>query len=160
DPGSRDAAMHAIQACIPHRRIVPTGIGRLVIYRHESSARLVRARERLRDGDNFVYDVEITDARGGLIERWDGLCLRAVETITARDAWPDALLSPYLERRLEELTQVAGPVRVALERGLHEDRASGSDGVIQRAVGKPVRIWRRSDGKPVFVGEEEISAAH
>ena len=73
NPAARDAALHAIQACIPHRRILPTGIERMVIRRHESGARFVRAKERLRDGDNFVYDVEVTDARGEVIERWDGL---------------------------------------------------------------------------------------
>ena len=160
NPASRDAALHAIQACIPHRRIVPTGIERLVIYRNEPGAHIVRARERLHDGNNFVYDVEIIDADGGLIERWDGLRLRAVEMITARGAWPEALLSPYIERRLEELAVAAEPVRIALERGFHEDRTAGSNNVIQQALGKPARIWRRPDGKPVFAGEEEISVAH
>jgi enediyne polyketide synthase len=160
NPASRDAALHAIQACIPHRRIVPTGIERLVIYRNVAGAHMVRARERLHDGNNFVYDLEITDAHGGLIERWDGLRLRAVEMIAARGVWPDALLPPYLERRLEELAAAVTPVRIALERGFHEDRTAGSNKVIQQALGKPARIWRRPDGKPVAAGEEEISVAH
>jgi enediyne polyketide synthase len=160
NPASRDAALHAIQACIPHRRIVPTGIERLVIYRNEPGAHVVQARERLHNGNDFVYDLEITDTHGGLIERWDGLRLRAVEMITARGAWPDALLSPYLERRLEELTIAARPMRIALERGFREDRSVGSNKVIQQALGKPARIWRRPDGKPVVAGEEEISVAH
>ena len=160
NPAARDAALHAIQACIPHRRILPTGIGRMVIRRSESGVRFVRAKERRRDGNNFVYDVEMTDARGEVIERWDGLRLRAVEVMAAREAWPEALLSPYLERRLEELTDTDAPVRVALERGLREERPAGSDAVIQQALGKAARIWRRSDGKPVFLGEEDISAAH
>ena len=32
--------------------------------------------------------------------------------------------------------------------------------MIQRALGRPARIWRRPDGKPVCHGEEGISAAH
>ena len=160
NPAARDAALHAIQACIPHRRILPTGIERMVIRRNESGAHFVRAKERLRDGNNFVYDVEITDARGEVIERWDGLRLRAVEVMPAREAWPDALLAPYLERRLEELAGAGVPVKVALERGLREERPANSDAVIQQALGKTARIWRRPDGKPVFLGEEEISAAH
>ena len=160
NPAARDAALHAIQACIPHRRILPTGIERMVIRRGETGARFVRAKERLRDGNNFVYDVEITDARGEVIERWDGLRLRAVEMIALREAWPDALLGPYLERRLEELAGAGVPFTVALERGLREERPANSDAVIQQALGKTARIWRRPDGKPVFLGEEEISAAH
>jgi enediyne polyketide synthase len=160
NPAARDAALHAIQACIPHRRILPTGIERMVIRRGESGTRFVRAKERLRDGNNFVYDVEVTDARGEVIERWDGLRLRAVEVMSAREEWPEALLSPYLERRLEELADAGAPVKVALERGLREERPVSSDAVIQQALGKTARIWRRPDGKPVFLGEENISAAY
>ncbi|MGB8370165.1 MAG: polyketide synthase dehydratase domain-containing protein [Limisphaerales bacterium] len=137
-----------------------TGIERMVIRRNESGARMVRAKERLRDGNNFVYDVEVTDARGEMIERWDGLRLRAVEEMALGEAWPDALLSPYLERRLEELTDAGAPVTVALERGLREERPAGTDAVIQQALGKTARIWRRPDGKPVFLSEEDVSAAH
>jgi enediyne polyketide synthase len=104
--------------------------------------------------------VEVTDARGEVIESWDGLRLRAVEVMSAREAWPDALLSPYLERRLEELVVAGPPVKVALERGLREECPANTDAVIQQALGKTARLWRRPDGKPVFLGEEGISAAH
>jgi enediyne polyketide synthase len=114
----------------------------------------------LREGNDFVYDVEVADARGEVVERWHGLRLRAVELIVSREAWPDALLSPYLERRLEELADAGAPVRVALERGLREERPARTDAVIQQALGKAARIWRRPDGKPVFPGAEDISAAH
>jgi len=160
NPAARDAALHAIQACIPHRRIVPTGIERLTILRHEPGARFVRAKERSHDRNSFVYDLEITDTHGELIERWDGLLLRAVDAIAARDVWPDALLAPYLERRLEELAHAGAPVRVALAHGQVEDAQASSDAVIQQALDRPARIWRRSDGKPVFPGEEDVSSAH
>ena len=160
NPAARDAALHAIQACIPHRRILPTGIERMVIFRNDSGAHFVRAKERSHDGDNFIYDVEVTDARGEGIERWDGLRLRAVETMSAREPWPDALLAPYLERRLEQLAGAGAPVKVALERGLREERPARTDAVIQHALGKAARVWRRPDGKPVCSGEETISAAH
>jgi enediyne polyketide synthase len=160
NPAARDAALHAIQACIPHRRILPTGIERVAILRHDPGAHFVRAKERLRDGDNFVYDVEVTDACGEVIERWDELRLRAVEMMPARGAWPDALLAPYLERRLEELAAAGAPVKIALERGLRAKRPARTDTVIQHALGKAARVWRRPDGKPVSSGEETISAAH
>src|SRR5262249_13816608 len=49
DPGARDAALHSIQACIPHRRLLPTGLDHLAIYRLEKGSRLVRAKERQRE---------------------------------------------------------------------------------------------------------------
>ena len=153
DPGARDAAVHAIQACIPHQRILPTGVEQLVIHRLEFGPRSVRAKERQRDGSNFIYDLEVLDVNGEVVECWTGLHLRAVADIPARDAWPEALLAPYLERRLEELVESA-PVGVALE------RHATSDALMQRALGRPEKIWRRPDGKPVIIGGESVSAAH
>jgi enediyne polyketide synthase len=159
NPAARDAALHALQACIPHRRILPTGIERMLIYRTESGARFVRAKERVRLGDVFVYDVEITSPDGVLLERWDGLRMRAVERLAARDTWPAALVAPYLERRLEEL-QTGAPVKLALECGLREERPKSTDLVIQQALGKAARVWRRPDGRPILLGDETVSAAH
>jgi enediyne polyketide synthase len=153
DPGARDAALHAIQACIPHQRILPTGVDQVVIHRAEPGTRFARAKERQRDGGNFIYDLEVTDANGEVIECWSGLHLRAVAELPARGAWPEALLAPYLERRLEELVEGA-QVSVALE------RRAGSDALMQQALGRPEKIWRRPDGKPVIVGDEGVSAAH
>jgi len=110
---SRDAALHAIQACIPHRRVLPTRIDKLTILAMEavSGPRTVHAIERLRAGNEFVYDLEITNSEGELLERWEGLHLRAIETLPAPTAWPCALLGPYLERRLEEI----GPTNALAE---------------------------------------------
>jgi enediyne polyketide synthase len=160
DPAGRDAALHAIQACIPHRRILPTGIDRMMVCPRESGVRFVRAKERWREGNDFMYDVEVSNAAGEIIERWDGLRLRAMEIMAASEPWPVPLLAPYLERRLEEWAGAGAPVRVALECGLREERPARTDAVIQQALGKAARLWRRPDGKPVFLGEEDISAAH
>jgi enediyne polyketide synthase len=160
DAAARDAALHAIQACIPHRRILPTGLDRMVIRRGKPGARFVRAKERSRDGNNFVYDVDVTDAAGEVMERWDGLRLRAVEVMAAREPWPEALLGPYLERRLEELADAGAPVKVAFERGGRGERAAGGDRAMQQALGTTARIRRRPDGKPVWPGEEGLSASH
>jgi enediyne polyketide synthase len=167
DPAARDAALHAIQACIPHQRILPTGMDRLVVLRNVGQQpRIVRARERLREGNNFTYDVEVTDLAGDVIERWDGLRLRAVERIAPWEAWPETLLGPYLERRLEELGNGAR-VGVAFERGSGRSRTPRarrigrkSDLVMQRALGAPDPIWWRPDGKPVVADQRTVSAAH
>ena len=113
----------------------------------------MRAKERKHDGSNFIYDLEVTNAGGEVIECWSGLCLRAVAEMPSSEAWPEALLAPYLERRLEELMEDA-PVSVALERQMN------SDSLMQQAAGRPTSIWRRPDGKPVTNGDECVSASH
>lgn len=149
DPGARDATIHAIQACIPHLRILPTGVDRLVILRRETGARFVRAQERRREGNNFFYDVEVTNARGELLERWEGLRLRGVEALETRAPWPGPLLAPYVERRLEE--QLAS---VAVVFG----NATG-EAAMQQALRTVERIWRRPDGRPL-AETGNVSAAH
>src|SRR6185312_5813749 len=73
DPGARDAAIHGIQACIPHATLLPTGVDRVVTLGLAADVPLVlAARERSRHGDDFVYDLELVDAEGRLRERWEG----------------------------------------------------------------------------------------
>lgn len=167
DPAARDAAMHAIQACIPHQRILPTGIERLVIRRTEAGTRFVRARERSREGNSFIYDLEVTDAEGEVVEHWQGLRLCAVDSLATPDAWALALLAPYLERRVEEL--VGGTaVRVVFERdrrGLGDgnspkQRRAATDRALRQALGAPEKVLRRPDGKPTVPSGKGISAAH
>jgi enediyne polyketide synthase len=175
DPGARDAALHALQACVPHQRVLPTGIERLITFQSpppgrsapKTGCRFVHARERVRQGDNFIYDLEILDGKGSIVEFWEGLRLRAVQQMTPNRSWPDALLGPYVERRLEELV-VPSHARVVLQRNgkpnqveKHaQDRRAGTDSSLQQAVGRTDRIWRRPDGKPVLALAEGLSAAH
>ena len=82
DPGARDAAIHGIQACIPHATLLPIGVERMVSRGLASDVPLLlAARERSRNGDEFVYDLELVTAGGELRERWEGLRLRAVDRI-------------------------------------------------------------------------------
>ncbi len=156
DPGARDATLHAVQACIPHSRILPAGIDHITIHRIEKGPRFVHACERFRNGSEFVYDLEVADAGGEIVEVWEGLHLRSVGEIQLPEAWPEPLAGPYIERRLEELA-AGSSVRVALEKG---GRARRSDEAIQHALGHRAQVWHRPDGKPVTLEKMEISASH
>lgn len=144
DPGARDAAIHGIQACIPHRTLLPTGVDRIVTGRLDSRASLsFAAREISRSGDDFVYDLEILGSDGTLCERWEGLRLRAVDRAPAPPVWSAALLAPWAERRLQEILPAAG-VRVSLE-----------------PAGRRESVRHRPDGRPeTETGEEMISVSH
>ncbi len=159
DPGARDAALHAIQACIPHSRILPTGFDRLVTRGvSASSAHWVWARERLRNGADFIFDAAITDAAGELVEWWEGLHLRAVSGLAPRAIWIPALLGPYVERKFHELVPES-TLRVVVER--HDQRAGvASDRAVQCVAGTNGSIWRRPDGKPEVANGRGVSVAH
>jgi enediyne polyketide synthase len=159
DPGSRDAAIHAVQACIPHAMLLPTRIERLepgVL--HGPGPWSVWAQERWCDEDEFCYTLEVRCADGSLRERWNGLRLKRIADAPTT-TWAAPLLVPYIERRVKDLVPEAD-----FSVGLHEDpsveRWASADCAIRQALGQDVIILRRPDGKPETADERSVSAAH
>ncbi|MGK5552264.1 SDR family NAD(P)-dependent oxidoreductase [Actinomadura kijaniata] len=165
DPGMRDALMHGNQVCVPHATLLPVGVERI----HPAGDRLagvgeVRycATERSRDGDNYTYDIAVRTRAGQVVERWEGLRLRAVGKTDGRGPWAPSLLGPYLERMLDDLTGVHVAVAVepheapadTVERRAHTAVAAG------RAVGHGVAVRYRPDGRPEIDGDRTISVSH
>jgi enediyne polyketide synthase len=162
DPGARDAAIHAIQACIPHATLLPTGVDRLETIGVETDLPMVlAARERSRNGNDFVYDLELLGADGRLRERWTGLRLRAVDRIAPPATWISPLFGPYVERRLQEILPGSG-VRVAFlpagaGRGASGRRDSGP--ALEELLGAAF-VRRAPDGRPETATGEQVSVAH
>ncbi|MBV8203010.1 MAG: SDR family NAD(P)-dependent oxidoreductase, partial [Acidobacteria bacterium] len=175
DPAARDAAIHGIQACIPHSQLLPIAVERIVAGRLAADEPLVlAAHERSREGDTFLYDLDILAADGSLRERWQGLRLRAVDRTRLPSAWSLPLLVPYLERRLQELFPAAR-LRVALETAASAapplpppDRPARPESapVVERllasrtSVAAPTLLRHRPDGRPEIPGGPPVSAAH
>ncbi|MEV6926543.1 type I polyketide synthase [Dactylosporangium sp. NPDC051485] len=115
DPGVRDTLMHGNQVCVPDATLLPAGVDRI----HPAGDRIVPgtvlrycATERSRDGDTYVYDIALRDEDGTVVERWEGLRLRAVRKSSGRGPWSAPLLGPYLERALGDLVGAAVAVVV------------------------------------------------
>src|SRR6476646_10513590 len=134
DAASRDAIFHCVQACIPHKTVLPTGVDSVLTSATWTTAlAIVTVEEREHDGDDFIYDLMVEDANGRICERWSGLRLHAVAPIDTQHPWPAALLAPYLERRLAELLPSAD-LRVALK--------------VAAAIQDSKCFSHRPDGKP------------
>ncbi|MGD2113608.1 MAG: type I polyketide synthase, partial [Acidobacteriota bacterium] len=147
DPAARDAAIHGIQACIPHATVLPLGVDRVVAGTLDGRCAVrAAAVERSREGPTFVYDLEITDAEGRLCERWEGLRLRAVDRAPEPPSLARPLLGPYLERRLGELAPDA-MLRVALDLGSDDDGLSDADRVLGEVVGNGTLVRAGADGE-------------
>jgi enediyne polyketide synthase len=146
DPAARDAAIHAIQACIPQATLLPTGVERIVTSRlTDSSPLFVHARERDCTPDTFIYDVDITDANGNVVEQWQSLALRRIRDVDI-SGLAAPLLGPYLERRIAEL--IPGWNAAVLVEPENHDR------------GEPTGT-RRPDGRPDVAQEGwHVSASH
>lgn len=160
DPAARDAAVHALQACIPHATLLPIGVERLELSSLPSTAlQFVYAKERLHDGDTFTYDLEIFDEVGQILERWDGLQLKVIQSREPENPWVEALVGPYLERRIQEQVPAAD-LAVIVDCDPNSERRVRSDRAIQQAIGSKVSICRRPDGKPEVVGDRQVSVSH
>jgi enediyne polyketide synthase len=139
--------MHSIQICIPHKRLVPTGVDRITIFPSATTNPpfVCRASERYSDNEDFVYDVEITDQTGAALQRWDGLKLHSVGALDLSPLRTPVLIANMLERRWNDIS--GDSVNIFLSLAASNNRIVG-DFTGRRADGKPmtgengeVRAW-------------------
>jgi enediyne polyketide synthase len=168
DPGVRDALMHGNQVCVPDATLLPAGVERI----HPAGERLTSmtglrycATERSHDGDLYIYDIALRSGDGTVVERWDGLHLRAVRKLDGRGPWVAPLLGSYLERTLEDLAGVRVAVAVepdgpATEGDHVQQRRARTAVAAGRIFGHDVTVRYRPDGKPEVDDPRTVSAAH
>ncbi|GGM24421.1 type I polyketide synthase [Micromonospora yangpuensis] len=157
DPGVRDAALHAVQGCVPDRRVLPVAVARVEIHARAEGQLTLDARQRAQDGDEYVFDLTVTDSSGFPVEQWYGLVLRAVGPL-AMPAWPLPLLGPLLVRELRRRHDVT--VDLLTAPGDRTDRRRSRD-LAAWLADAPVRHdpqgRLRVDGRPE---RRRLSASH
>lgn len=154
DPGARDAALHCVQACVPHRRVIPVAVGGIQMLGPLTPPCRVRAMQIAEADQEYRWNIDILDATGACVERWQEVRFRAVASLPAGGLLP-LLVGPYLERQLPELGH-AGRPRVLMLNGSRS--VTGRD-AIRRLLGPSAAVHRRPDGKPEAAGAE-VSIAH
>ena len=163
---ARDAVIHCIQACIPHKRLLPVAIEKVSFVssgQDKAQRYFVYAKEWSRVGDLFTYGVEVRTDKGQLCEQWKGLQLLQVEALQPQTTWSEALLVPYLERVFNEFFP-ATPLHLAIQRRASKDQQESSNLAFQHLLGASVSVQRRGDGKPFLVEQlsslRNLSASH
>jgi enediyne polyketide synthase len=169
DPGVRDALMHGNQVCVPDATLLPAGIDAV----RPAGGRLagtgeVRycATERSQDGDTYVYDVALRTPDGEVVERWEGLRLRAVRKSDGRGPWSPAILGSYLQRTSASVLPAEVAVTVQPDppddgAGDARDRRRAATALaLTRLLDRPVTVRYRPDGRPEVAGDAVVSAAH
>ncbi|HEX4721466.1 MAG TPA: polyketide synthase dehydratase domain-containing protein [Pseudonocardiaceae bacterium] len=160
DPGTRDAVLQAVQCCVPDATLVPVGVARIEpsapLHQHTEYV-LVDARERWSNGDIHHFDVDVLDPAGVVVERWEGLTVRAVRATGRSGPWVPALLGPQIERTLQRV--LGGDRVVVVEPDPVPPEPYAADGVLRRAdlaasraFGHPARLRYCEDGAPWMVG--------
>ncbi|WP_093149738.1 type I polyketide synthase [Saccharopolyspora antimicrobica] len=166
DPGTRDVAMHALQCCVPDATLLPERIERLHLtpVGEEPEYVVLDARERHQDGDSYTYDIDLTSPSGALLERWEGLTLRAVRKNDGSGPWVPSMLGSHLERSLERVlggsrAVVVEPDPAGTGAGGTTERRTQTRIAVSRALGRRVELRYRPDGKPETDGAQ-VSASH
>jgi enediyne polyketide synthase len=102
-PAVNDATVHALQACIPHRRLLPVRCERVSFAPRTDAELHLRAVERHAAGGEYVWDVVAQDANGARVVTWHGLTLADAGSLPHAESWPLPLLAAYLERAVDTL---------------------------------------------------------
>jgi enediyne polyketide synthase len=108
-----DASIHVLQACVPHRRLLPVGCDSFTVHeaRHgdrPAGALVLAAVERSHAGTDYSYDVIVRDPAGQPVVSWNGLHLHDIGPIAMPAGWPPLLLAPFLQRGAAPLLEVTG----------------------------------------------------
>jgi enediyne polyketide synthase len=161
DPGAADAALHALQAAVPHKRVLPVATERIDIDRTADAPHGVRAVERRVFADCYVFDIALTDAGGRTCCRWTHAAFRTVAHIDIGPVLTVAprLARPYLERVARE-TLGDDTIEIALIEGPGLAREARRRAALQE-LGVDGPVERRGDGRPLRPdGRGTISIAH
>lgn len=154
DATIRDAAIHALQACVPQATVLPQGIASVELFAPVEGDSVVVARETKRDADGFVYDVEIAAEDGKLFERWRGLRLQIVARRERVDDLAPALWGPFLERELSVAVRVGDLETPILHR--HDGKPLTEHGHISRSHDGAVALTVTHE-KPVGVDVQQVT---
>jgi enediyne polyketide synthase len=153
DPGSRDATLHCIQACVPHETLLPIEIASLEILEQRSTEHYVHALERSHQNNIFEYDIVVVNNTRAISEIWKGVRLKSIGSELHQTSWIPALLLPYCERILSEVFPDSG---LELRIEVQDERLNTSEeSSIDHLFG--LRVNHRLDGKPYFLDDSSVS---
>jgi len=138
DPGARDGALHGIQACIPHKTVIPVSVEKIECGRIESPApHRMFAGEVADNGDELVYDMVIYNQAGQPIEVWHKLTLRVMGPPPGLHINTPLLMASFFERQVADIDPGAGlKLSVTPVPGPDSVRMSG-DASTHRPDGRP-----------------------
>jgi enediyne polyketide synthase len=127
-PGLNDAVMHMLQACVPHRRMLPAGFEALTVSGTEVRG-AVQVRAERQAGAGGGWQVTAVDAAGHTVLAVSGMQLRDVGPLEPSAPWHPTLLAAALEGWAAEFG-LDPALRVTVSCGQPgQDRQPRADGV-------------------------------
>lgn len=161
DPGLRDAVLHALQLCVPHQVVLPVGAARIQAGRLDPDTEyLICARQTFSDGRRFVFDVQVCDPSGRVVEQWTGLELALAPAGPVPNDAQHPLAPALLQSLIARIaTDVLGAREVGAGVVVGEPADLASSRALARALGRPVIVNRGPDGAIAVTGAR-VSTSH
>jgi enediyne polyketide synthase len=161
DLAARDACLHAAQACIPHRRMLPVSAEEIRFASEPGTALVdVESTELSRGDRDLAFDLTVRDEMGELVETWTGLRLRAVGDVPLSHPLPPDVLAAYVERSLGLRWGHERICRVAIKNTSTVRRNSRGELAVSLATGGAERLSHRPDGAPALDSGLAVSLSH
>jgi len=140
NPGVRDAAIHALQSCIPGRVVLPVSLESWTILETIDSGDCVVNAEQVWEKDNeYCFNLEISN-NNSIKEIWKGLVLKEIDKLN----WDEIninLLSTHINRESKKILKNKD-FNVSI---INYDK---KEELIEDCLNEHAKITYRSDGKP------------
>lgn len=148
DPGARDAALHALQACIPHKIVIPINVEYIDVgvldSRQSYSMYALEIEDRI---DELVFDLTIFDRDNRPVEFWRRITVRVVGEPPSLSLNSPPLMASFFERRIAEIKPQAG-LKVAIKSTENEPKIRTT----------AIRQSHRPDGKPDLLNDSRFQS--
>lgn len=148
DPGARDASLHALQACIPHKIVIPIDVEYIDIGvldpRQPYSMYALEIEDRI---DELVFDLTIFDRDNRPVEFWRRITVRVVGEPPSLSLNSPPLMASFFERRMAEIKPHAG-LKVVIKPATNQ----------QKIRTTAIRQNHRPDGKPDSLNDSRFQS--
>ncbi|MEQ1882761.1 MAG: SDR family NAD(P)-dependent oxidoreductase, partial [Burkholderiales bacterium] len=161
DPGAADACLHALQAAVPNRRVIPISVASVAFFSGGQPVSL-HAIERSASPGTYTFDIDVRDAQGQIVQLWLAATFRDLNELNFADtiARVPHLAVPYLERSIREAFGDES-IRIALVKGGAAINEQSRKEMALAQLGLDGKIDRRADGRPLLPdGAGSMTIAH
>ncbi|MCI5212264.1 MAG: hypothetical protein D3910_26560 [Candidatus Electrothrix sp. ATG2] len=137
DPGIRDSILHGVQACMPHRTLIPVSVTRIEAGQllSDISYRLTATEVEDR-GNELIFDLTVSDEQGKVNEKWYRVVFRKFGVPKNLQFIAPVILAPFMERHIKTLLPGMDLI-VKMTRGERESVKDDTNYPLYRPDGKP-----------------------
>lgn len=162
DPGLTDSVIHSLQACIPHKTLIPMGVEEIIHFNNdvsplEGKRNVVFGKEVYQENDVHIYNLYVYNQNGKIQDCWLGLKLKEVRDME-HDLKVGPLLSAYLERKFRDAHNCSNFNLVLDEFEPGEENTK--EKVVYQLLGESQSVFKRQNGSPVINGKNISFSNH